>query len=146
MRTIREEIMRIRSLASIGLFFAIVLFSCVAAKAQVVEVVKDAASKTKDISKKTAEVVADTAKDVADTTGDVTVAAAKKTVSTSKKIGNYSVNVTENVAGAAYEGGKYFTVKTWDGTKWVSKRVWFATKKAADATKDFVVGDGEKKP
>lgn len=138
--------MKIRSLAGIGLFFAIVLFSCVAAEAQVVEVVKDAASKTKDISKKTAEVVVDTAKDVADTTGDVAVGAAKKTASTSKKFGNYSVNITENVAGAAYEGGKYFTVKTWDGTKWVSKRVWFATKKAADATKDFVVGDGEKKP
>ena len=53
-------------------------------------------------------------------------------------VGRHTVNVTENVAGEVQEGGKYFMVTTWDGTKWVSKRTWYATKKAAGATKDAV--------
>lgn len=138
--------MKIRSLTGIGVFFAIVLFSYGSADAQVVDAVKDAASKTKEVTKKTAVVVTDKVEDAADKTKDVTVDAAKKTAKTSKKVGSYSIDVTENVAGHAYEGGKYYTVKTWDGTKWVSNRVWYKTKKAADATKDAIVGDGDKKP
>lgn len=128
------------------MFFALVLFSYGSAEAQVVDAVKDAASKTKEVTKKTAVVVTDNVKKAADKTEDVTVDTAKKTASASKKVGSYSIDVTESAAGHAYEGGKYYTVKTWDGTKWVSNRVWYKTKKAADATKDAIVGDGEKKP
>ena len=73
--------------------------------------------------------VTDALDTAADKIQDVTADTARKTASTSKKIGNYSVDVTENVAGQAYEGGKWVTVTTWDGTKWVSNRVWYATKK-----------------
>lgn len=142
--------MKIRILTIFAMFLAVVLFSYGSANAQVVDAVKDAASKTKDVTvdaaKKTKVVVTDGLEKAADTTKDVSVDAAKKTASTSKKIGNYSVDVTEGVTGTVYEGGKWFTVTTWDGTKWVSKRVWYATKKAGTATKDAVVGDGEKKP
>ena len=140
--------MKLQNLASVAVFLAAVLFSYGSAEAQVVDAAKEAASKTKEATKKTAVVVTDNLEKAADKTKDATADAAKKTATTSKKIGNYSVDVTENVVGQAekpYEAGKYYTVKTWDGTKWVSNRVWFKTKKAADATKDAVVGD-EKKP
>ena len=79
--------------------------------------------------------------DVADKTKDAAVDGAKAAASGAKKVGGYTVDVTENVAGQAYEGGKWFVTTTWDGTKWVSKKVMYGTKKAAGATKDFVVGD-----
>ena len=82
--------------------------------------------------------------DLIDKAADKTAEAAKVGASKTKKFGNSAVRVTENVAGDAYEGGKYFTVTTWDGTKWVSKRVWHATKKGAGATKDAVVGEEQK--
>ncbi|MGD9563960.1 MAG: hypothetical protein AB7F88_17755 [Pyrinomonadaceae bacterium] len=138
--------MRLPSFVSVAIFAVVVLFSYNTSNAQVVDAVKDAASVTKKAVVKGAKEVADTTGDVADVTGDVSKSAAKKTVKTSKKVGKYSIDVTEGVSGAAYEGGKWFVVTTWDGTKWVSKKVWYATKKGADATKDFVVGDGEKKP
>ena len=158
--------MRLKSLLKYPTVLAIAVFSYGAANAQVVDAVKDAAGKTKDVTvkaaKKTAEVTkdvagktkdvtvdaakktADVTTDVADKTKDVAVDGAKATASGAKKIGNYTVNVTENVTGHAYEGGKWFVTTTWDGTKWVSKRVWYGTKKAAGATKDAVVGDDNK--
>jgi hypothetical protein len=141
-----DKFMKLRSLGCLGVFFAVVLFSYGSANAQVVDAIKDAASKTKEATKKTTVVVTDNLKKAADKTEDATVDGAKKTASTSKKIGSYTINKTESVAGDAYEGGKYYTVKTWDGTKWVSKRVWYKTKRAADATKDAVVGDSDKNP
>lgn len=154
-----------KNVVSAFLFAALVVcFSYSTASAQIVDAVKDAASKTKEVTKD----VAGKTKDAAGKTKDVTVDASKKTVvvvtdgldtagdktgkavkvgaSKTQKFGNTAVNVTENVAGDVYEGGKYYTVKTWDGTKWVSKRVWYATKKSAGATKDLVVGDDPQKP
>ncbi len=130
-------------------FFASVMFSYESANAQVVGAIKDAASKTKEVTvdqaKKTANVatkievvVTDSLEKAADGTKDTAIDASKKAASTSKKVGNYSVDVSENIAGTAYEGGKWFTVTTWDGTKWVSKRAWFKTKKAADETKKVI--------
>lgn len=120
------------------LFFAAALF-CVAsftsAEAQIVEKVKDAAEKTKDVTVETTKKVGEVAKDGAEKVEDGT----KAGVSKSKKVGSHIVTTTDNVVGQAYEGGKYYTVKTWDGSKWVTKRVWFATKKA-------VVGENEVKP
>ena len=97
---------------------------------------------TVDAAKKTGDAVSDGVDKAADTTKE----AAKVGASKSKKFGNQAVRVTENVAGDAYEGGKYFTVTTWDGTKWVSKRVWYATKKGADMTRDAVTGKSSEKP
>jgi hypothetical protein len=161
--------MKLKSLANYLAVFAIAMFSYGTANAQVVDAVKDAASKTKevtvdaakktvdvtkDVADKTKDVTVDAAKktadvttDVADKTADVTVDGAKATASGAKKVGNYTVNVSENVAGGAYEGGKWFVTTTWDGTKWVSKKVVYGAKKAGSATKDFVVGDdNDQKP
>src|SRR5688500_11624670 len=77
------------------------------------EVTKDVAGETKDAAKKTGVIVTDGLKKAADKTGDAAKVAASKT----KKFGNHALNVTENVVGDAYEGGKYYMVKTWDGTK-----------------------------
>lgn len=143
--------------ASIVFAVAFVLFSYGSASAQIVQKVKDVADKTKEVTKGVSKDVAGETKegtkkvgvvvtDGLEKSADGTEKAAKVGASKTKKFGNTAVNVTENVAGDAYEGGKYYTVKTWDGTKWVSKRVWFATKKTADATKDAVVGEGEQKP
>lgn len=130
--------------------FAVVLFLYGSAEAQVVEAIKDAASKTKEVTvdaaKKTSAVVTDGVETAADKTKDVTVDTAKKAASASKKVGNYTVETTEGVVGKAYERGKYVTETTWDGTKWISKRVWYTSKKAATATKQVVVGEEEPKP
>jgi len=161
--------MSFKSLLKYPVVFAIAVFSYSAVNAQVVDAVKDAAGKTKKVTVNAAKKTADVTKNIADKTKDVTVDAAKKTAdvttdaadktrdvtvdgakamaSSAKKIGNYTVEVTENVAGQAYEGGKWFVTTTWDGTKWVSKKVLYGTKKAAGATKNFVVGDdNERKP
>lgn len=138
--------MRLRVLNCFGLLFAIVLFSYGAAQGQVVDAIKDAAKKTKDVTvdaaKKTAEVTTDIATGTADVATDVWDVSAKGT----KKAVYYVGDKTADFAKLGYDGGKQVVVTTWDGTKWVSKKTWLFTKKAADGTKDFIVGDGEVKP
>jgi len=119
-----------------------VLFAYGQANAQVPEKVKDAAGKTKDVTvdaaKKTKVIVTDGLEKAADKTGDAASATASAAKSTSKTIGHHTVTVTDNVVGEVRKDGKWFTVTTWDGTKWVSKRTWIETKKVAVATKDAV--------
>jgi hypothetical protein len=125
---------------------AVVFFAYGTGSAQIVEKVKDAADATKDATvgaaKKTKVVVTDGLEKAADKTGDVAKSGAKKT----KNFGSNAVTTTENVTGEVRENGKYYSVKTWDGTKWVSKRVWHASKKGATATKEAVAGDDTSKP
>lgn len=134
--------MKSNGFLSVVVFLAAVFFAYGQANGQVVEKIKDAAGKTKDVTvdaaKKTRVVVTDGLEKAADKTGDAASATGKAVKSTSKKIGHHTINVTEDVAGTAYEGGKWFVVTTWDGTKWVSKRTWYETKKVAGATKDAV--------
>lgn len=134
--------MKINNLACIATLLLLVLFSYSKAQSQVVNAVKDAASKTKNATVKASKDAAKAVNAAADETADV----GKKIGKSSRTIGDYTIEVTENVAGTAYDGGKWFVVSTWDGSKWVSKRVWFATKKTANAAKDVVVGDEDKKP
>ena len=119
-----------------------VLFAYGQANAQVPEPIKDAAGKTKDVTvdaaKKTKVIVTDGLTKAADKTGDAASATASAAKSTSKTIGHHTVTVTDNVVGEIKKDGKWFTVTTWDGTKWVSKRTWIETKKVAVATKDAV--------
>ena len=119
-----------------------VLFAYGQANAQVPEPIKDAAGKTKDVTvdaaKKTKVIVTDGLTKAADKTGDAASATASAAKSTSKTIGHHTVTVTDNVVGEVKKDGKWFTVTTWDGTKWVSKRTWIETKKVAVATKDAV--------
>lgn len=116
--------------------FVAVAFSYGTANAQIVDAAKDAASKTKDVANKTTVVVTDGL----DKTRDMTVDSARNTGSNVKKIGSYSIETTENIKVVKFEDGKWFTVTKWDGTKWVSKRTWYANKK------DAVAGGEEKKP
>lgn len=109
-----------------------------------VEESKDAAKLASDKTYKTYKVVTEDISPVANEVKDKAVGAGKVATRTAAKVGDYTVDVTENVAGTAYEGGRWLTVTTWDGTKWVSKRAWFATKKAASATKDAVINQDEK--
>lgn len=106
-----------------------VLLSYGTANAQIVDAAKDAASKTKDVTVKTAKKTSVVVTDALDTAADKTTGAAKVAASKSKSFGSHTVNVTDNVAGQAYEGGRWFVVTTWDGTKWVGKRTWFPDKK-----------------
>lgn len=125
---------------------AVVFFAYGTGSAQVVEKVKDAAEKTKDVTvgaaKKTKVFVTDGLAKAGDKTADAAKSGAKKT----KNFGSHAVSTTENVTGEVRENGKYYSVKTWDGTKWVSKRVWYATKKGATATKEAVAGEDQQKP
>jgi hypothetical protein len=135
--------MKLRKFAFFASIFAIVLFGYSSASAQIVDAVKDAADKTKEVTKKTAVVVTDGVKDAAGKTKDATVKGTKTAAKKTTEFGSHSVEVTENVAEKSYEGGRFATVKTWDGSKWVAKRVWFASKKAGTATKEAVVGDDD---
>jgi len=134
--------MKYKGFLSVLVLSLVVLFAYGQANAQVPEPVKDAASKTKDVTvdaaKKTKVIVTDGLAKAADKTGDAASATASAAKSTSKTIGHHTVTVTDNVVGEVRKDGKWFTVTTWDGTKWVSKRTWIETKKAAGATKDAV--------
>lgn len=149
--------MRLKSLANFAVIAAAVLFGCTTLNAQIVEKVKDA---TVDATKKTVKTTKNVYEKVEDKTveaveatpnvaekaADATIDGAKAVGRGAKKFGNKTVEVTDNVVGQAYEGGKWFVVSTWDGTKWVSKRTWYATKKGASATKDAIVGEEPRKP
>ena len=109
--------MKSKGFLSVVVFFAVVFFAYGEANGQVVDAIKDAAGKTKDVTvdaaKKTRVVVTDGLEKAADKTEDAASATGKAVKSTSKKIGNHTVNITEDIAGTAYEGGKWFVVKTW---------------------------------
>ena len=124
--------MRIRTLSIAVMVAAFVLFSYTALNAQVVDKAKDAAVKAKDITVDTTKKMGVVVTDNLDKAADKTAEATKTAASSTKSFGNHAVNVTENVVGQSYEGGKWAVVTTWDGTKWVSKRTWFATKKAVN--------------
>jgi hypothetical protein len=126
--------MRNNRLAGLMVFLAVVLFSYYSANAQVVDKAKAAASKTKDVTvdtaKKTSVVVTDALKTAADKTEDAAGAVAKPVVKSSQTFGSHTVSLTENITGEPVrEGGRYYMVSTWDGTKFVSKRTWFPDKK-----------------
>jgi hypothetical protein len=146
-----------KSLVRFSFLIAFALFSYSSSNAQIVDAVKKAADKTKDVTvdaaKKTAEVTKDAAEatpEIAEKTGEATKNAAKATGSGVKRVGGYTIKVTDNVvesaAAKSYQSGKWLTTTTWDGTKWVSKRVWYATKKTGTATKNAVVGESSPKP
>jgi hypothetical protein len=69
-----------------------------------------------------------------------TATQATQPATTTKAFGKYSVNVTDNVTAAPatpaqnMENGKYFTVTSWDGSKWVTKRTWMPNNGSAAAT------------
>lgn len=138
--------MKKRTLAFFALGFGVVLFSFGSASAQVVDAVKDAADKTKDVTVKVAKksrvVVTDGFTTAAEKTKDVSGDVANKTKSETKSFGARTVIVTENIVDRSKEAGKWAAVTTWDGSKWVTKRVWFVTKKSGKVTKEAVVGDG----
>ena len=141
-----------KGLKHFGLLLAVVLFSYVGVDAQIVKGAKKVVEKTKDVTVDAAKKTAEVTKDVADKTKDASVDAAEKTVdvtkdvadktvdgakaagSGAKKVGGFVVETTGDVAEKAVEGGKFFVHTTWDGTKWVSKKVWHPTKNAATKT------------
>lgn len=139
-------------LKNFGLLIAVVLFSYVGINAQIVKGAKKVVEKAKDVTVDAAKKTAEVTEDVADKTKDATVEAAEKTAdvtkdvadktvdgakaagSGAKKVGGYVVETSGDVAEKAVEGGKFFVHTTWDGTKWVSKKVWYPTKNAAAKT------------
>ncbi len=118
---------------------ACVLFAYGTASGQVVEKVKDTAEKAKDATVETAKKTGVVITNGLDKAAAVTTDGTKKTVAATKTFGNNALVVTEDVAVTSgekiMEGGRFLTVTTWDGAKWVSKQVWFAAKKGAEAVK-----------
>ena len=56
-----------------------------------------------------------------------TSATANQPKTTTTKIGNYNVNVSDNIPAGTnqtMENGKFYNVTTWDGSKWVTTRKW----------------------
>ena len=97
-----------------GVFaFIAVLLSYGSASAQIVDkakdVTKDVAGKTKDVTVSTATKTKVVVTDGLAKTADATEKAAKVGASKTQKFGSNAVNVTENVVGQAYEGGRWLT-------------------------------------
>ena len=93
---------------------------------------KETANDTKSTGSKIKVVVTDGLQTAAEKTKDVAEAVVDKTKKTAKSFGNKTVEVTEGVVGESIKQGRYYTVKTWDGTKWVSKQVFYETKNAVN--------------
>ncbi len=54
--------------------------------------------------------------------------AAKPNSSEAQNFGNYSVSISRTVSEKSLEAGKWLVTTTWDGAKWVSKKVWYPSK------------------
>ena len=113
--------MRTKGLFSVVAFVAFVLFSYGSASAQETEKPKSDAPATNPRVVVT-DSLAETAK------AKEAATAAKPAPTTTKSFGNHAVTVTEGVVGQTMQNGKWYTVTTWDGTKWVSKRTFFPDK------------------
>lgn len=120
--------MKLKSLLKFAFMFAFVLLSYDAANAQIVDKTKDAAEKTKSVTIDTVNKTVEMTTDAADKTKDATVNTAKTAATGAKTFGNYSVSITDTVTSKSDEGGKWFVTTTWNGKKWVSKRVWYPNK------------------
>ena len=136
--------MKLNALFALTVFFGAVLFSYGTVSAQSEDKTKDTAAKTADAvvdstskvtkaaaepEKKTTVVVTDSLANAADKAKDAGTATGTAVKTSTQKIGKTTINVTDNVAGEAYEGGRWLTTSTWDGTKWAYKRLWFPNKK-----------------
>ncbi|MEP6847435.1 MAG: hypothetical protein ABI999_01175 [Acidobacteriota bacterium] len=136
--------MRLNALFALTVFLGAVLLSYGTVSAQSEDKTKDNAPKTADAvvdsakkgtkaavgtAKKTTVVVTDSLANAADKTRDTVTASGSAAKTSTQKIGKTTINVTDNVAGEAYEGGRWLTTSTWDGTKWAYKRLWFPNKK-----------------
>jgi hypothetical protein len=119
--------MKIKGFVNVGLILVAVLFSYAVANAQ--NPTSDKTTATQPTTPSHKVVVTDNL--AKPETSNTQATSQPKTTTT--KIGNYSVNVTENVQGQSLENGKFYTVTTWDGTKWVSKRTWMPNKPGAVA-------------
>ncbi|HKX83804.1 MAG TPA: hypothetical protein VJL58_06280 [Pyrinomonadaceae bacterium] len=114
--------MRTKGLFSVLAFVAIALFSYNSAAAQEPE-----KPKSDTTASNPRVVITDT---IADAAKAKEAAAAKPAPTTTQSFGNHAVTVSEGVVGEPQKGsGKWHTVTTWDGTKWVSKREFFPDKK-----------------
>lgn len=138
--------MKLRVLVSFTAIAVIVLISCSTANAQIVEKVKEAADKTREVTIDTTEKTVELTKDAADKSKSRTAEVVKKNNSGVKRFGSYSVELVDKVQGKTTESGRWLTVTTWDGAKWVSKRIWSPTKKAADKTTNALNGSKNKQP
>jgi uncharacterized protein YktB (UPF0637 family) len=120
--------MKINGLLRLVVVTLFVFFAYSAAAAQE----KETSNDTSDKPSKIKVVVTDGLQTAADKTKDAASAVADTTKKTAKSFGNRTVEVTEGVVGQAVKQGRYYTVKTWDGAKWVSKQVFYETKKAVN--------------
>jgi hypothetical protein len=105
-----------------------VFIAYTSASAQDAPVVKE----TKEAAKKVTVVVTDGLEKAAVKTKDAALVVTEKAKAATKSFGTNTLVVTENISGEAKapaEGGRYYTVTTWDGSRWVSKQVLFPPKK-----------------
>lgn len=116
--------MRTKGLFVLFVFFVTVLFSYDTARAQDVDKTKATTAKPAAETAKPQVIVTDSLAEAAKAKEE-----AAKPVTTTKSFGNHAVTVSEGVVGQTQQSGKWHTVTTWDGTKWVSKREFFPTKK-----------------
>ena len=121
--------MKAKRFVGLSVFFVVVLLSYSAGHAQIVDKTNDPANKPKAASVSTTKPAVVVTNNLERSTASGAATTTIKAASTSKTFGNHTLNVTENVTGQSYEGGKWFTVTKWDGSKWVSKREWFPNKK-----------------
>jgi hypothetical protein len=106
-----------------------VFIAYTAASAQDTPVVKE----TADAAKKVRVVVTDGLEKAVVKTKDAALVVGEKGKAATRSFGTNTLVVTENITseakGTTPEGGRYYTVTTWDGSRWVSKQVLYPPKK-----------------
>jgi len=121
--------MRLNKFLRLLSIFSFVFIAYTSASAQDTPVVNE----TKDAAKKVRVVVTDGLEKAVVKTKDAALVVGEKGKAATKSFGTNTLVVTENIsseANSTVEGGRYYTVTTWDGTRWVSKRVLYPPKTA----------------
>lgn len=123
--------MKAKRFVGVLVFVVAVLLSYRAGLGQDVDKTNDTVNKPKTTSVSTSKPAVVVTDNLDKSSANIAGATTAKPASTTKAFGNHTLNITENVTGQSYEGGKWFTVTKWDGSKWVSKREWFPNKKTS---------------
>ena len=123
--------MKAKRFVTLLVFFVAVLLSYSASYGQIVDKTNDTANKPKATSVPTSKPTVVISDNIDKSSANAAGTTTSKPASTSKTFGSHTLSITDNVTGQSYEGGRWFTVTKWDGSKWVSKREWFPNKKTA---------------
>ncbi len=112
-----------------GLLLSMFVFAAESAEAQVVPAAKKAAKTTKDTTVKVSKKAVKTSKKAVKGAAKGVKKGAAVSKSAAEKGADVAAEGAKTAAEESVKAGRWVIVTSWDGTKWVSNKVWWATKK-----------------